>query len=395
MSKLVRLSILVIVLLLFSQIVTGATQRTLDDALRMAIDDVCPTQDTVPLGLGSSLNQYCEDRKLFSVGIPSDPAGASGSSTSPQQSRQLLPNSRDTKDAEIEHGKWTLFATARIEQIDKDLTQFEPAFNSDVSGVTVGIDYQLRPELNVGLAVTHRSQDGDFVQNGGQFEVVDVDFLIFGFYRNSDGGFIDSALSFTQRDIESTRRFLFDDTTANNALLSTDTLVSSENEASALFFNLRGGKDWPLSNGITVGVSSALLFEQQDIDSFTETGDTALTLSYLSQDEEKLTGEALLFGSMVHSMSWGVMVPQITLAYQHEFLDDQRDIRAIFSEDLRDEPTEIRYSNDPPDRNYFRLNIGTSVNFENGMAAFIDYSKQFAYDDFDRNAISFGLRKEL
>ncbi len=395
MAKHLKLSMLFFCLLTCSGFVMGATERTLDEALQLAIDEVCPTQETVPIGLGNNLSEFCENRKLFAVGIPGEPAGAGGSSTFPQQSRQLLPDSSDDNTAEIERGLWTVFATAKIEQIDKELTNFEPAFNSEGSGFTIGLDYRLKPELNIGLAVARNKQNGDFAQNGGEFDVADINFLIFGFYRFSEGSFMDTALSLSQRDIETTRRFLFEDTTGNNALLNTDTLVSSDNSAETLFFSVRGGHDWLLNNGVTLGLSSALQFEQLEIDGFTETGDTALTLTYLSQDEEKLTGEVSLFGSMARSGSWGVIAPQFTISYQHEFSDDQRDINAFFTEDQRTDPTVITFSNDPPDRNYFRLNLGTSVNFQGGLAAFIDYSQQFGYDDYDRNAISLGVRKEL
>lgn len=395
MTKSVKLSTLFFCLLTCSPFVMGATERTLDAALHLAIDEVCPTQEAVPTGLGSNLTEFCENRKLFASGIPSEPAGAGGSSTSHQQNRQLLPDNRDANIAEIERGPWTLFATAKIEQIDKALTNFEPAFDSEGSGVTIGIDYQLQPELNIGLAVVRNEQNGDFAQNGGQFDVVDINFLIFGFYRYGKGSFIDTALSFTRRDTETTRRFLFEDTTGNNALLNTDTLVSSGNNADTLFVSVRGGHDWLLNNGVTLGLSSALQYEQLNIDGFTETGDTALALTYLSQEEERLTGELSLFGSMTRSRSWGVIAPQFTISYQHEFSDDQRDISAFLAEDQRAESTIFRFSNDPPDRNYFRLNVGASVNFQDGFAVFIDYSEQFGYDDYDRNAISLGVRKEL
>ena len=71
---------------------------------------------------------------------------------------------------------------------------------------------------------------------------------------------MDAALSLTQWEIKTTRRFLFEGTTGNIALLNTDTLMRSDNNADTLFISARGGHDWLSNNGVTLALSTGLQY---------------------------------------------------------------------------------------------------------------------------------------
>ena len=93
------------------------------------------------------------------------------------------------------------------------------------------------------------------------------------------------------------------------------------------------------------------------------------------------------------SYSWGVLVPQASLEYVHEFDDDSRNIDGQFVGD----PSGTTFSlpTDSADQNYFNIGLGTSAIFTQGRSAFLFYRGVLGYEDVSQHSISAGVRMEF
>jgi outer membrane lipase/esterase len=95
------------------------------------------------------------------------------------------------------------------------------------------------------------------------------------------------------------------------------------------------------------------------IDGFRESGGTGVELAYENQNIVSLTTQAGVYASIAISTGMGVIVPQTTVEYVHEFLDDQRTVGFRFVQDLR--RRKFLYQTDPPDRDYVNVALGVPM----------------------------------
>jgi outer membrane autotransporter protein len=120
------------------------------------------------------------------------------------------------------------------------------------------------------------------------------------------------------------------------------------------------------------------------------TSGTGLELAYDKQEERSLTTVAGLFASVAFSTPFGVVVPQATFDYVHEFADDQRVIRFTFVEDLAQ--AKLRFQNDPPDRDYVNVGAGVVFVLARGFSPFVNYRALLGYKDQSSHTVTAGLR---
>jgi len=88
-----------------------------------------------------------------------------------------------------------------------------------------------------------------------------------------------------------------------------------------------------------------------------------------------------------------VIVPQLTLEWEHEFADDAREISAAFVYDPNNQFFEI--STDSPDRDYMNVGIGFSMVTKGGKSGFLMYERKIDQTNIEQNTIKGGLRFEF
>ena len=101
-----------------------------------------------------------------------------------------------------------------------------------------------------------------------------------------------------------------------------------------------------------------------------------------------LTTTAGLFASVAINTKWGVLVPQATGEYVHEFLNDQRTVGFQFVDTIN----RLRFQTDEPDRNFFNLGIGAVFVLPGGMSTFVNVRELLGYADRRATNVTVGLR---
>ena len=281
-----------------------------------------------------------------------------------------------------------LFVSGEYERFDKDLTTFEPAYDSNTYGLTVGVDYTFTPWLVTGLAFNYNRIDGEF-DLGGDFSTDSYGGLLYASVRPISNLFVDLVGGYARKDFSVDRRVTAVD--EDTPGVATSDTMESDTNGDEFTAGVLAGYDFVIRS-VTIGPRVGLNYRHLSIDGFQESGSgtTGLELAYKSQDQESLTSRVGLYGSMAISTRIGVFIPQASFDYIHEFLDDQRSIRFHFVGDA--DQTQFRFENDPPDRNYFHVGAGLVVALPGGFYPFVNYRALLGYKDQSSHVVTAGLR---
>jgi uncharacterized protein YhjY with autotransporter beta-barrel domain len=315
----------------------------------------------------------------------------------------------------------SFYAAGDYEYFDKDVTRFEPGYRSDTYGGTIGGDYAVTRSLLAGLAFKYAHTSGRFFQDGGTFDTDAYSVLLYASLHPLTNLFVDLVGGYTRKEYDIERRINFSVIRSQ----APDVLVSRQGTA----VSSTGGDEWQVSASsgydfslgpVTVGPRLGIHYRHTTIDKFKERGrnpvgcttfppdppdfagsttcsqltGTGLELIFDRQTEESLRTTAGVFASLALSLGFGVLVPQATVEYVHEFLDDQRSIAFRFAEDNAFR-TKFRFQTDPPDRDYLNAGVGLVLVLPRGVTPYVNYTGLFGYSDQHRHAVTVGVRLEF
>jgi uncharacterized protein YhjY with autotransporter beta-barrel domain len=346
-------------------------------AFAQRFDDVI---SNVFLGGCAGLNPTGNLATRCVTGIP----GASRGSTT-----ALTNDSSPALERRVEKlmGPWNLYVAGDYENFHKRVTTFEPGYDNDIWRGALGADYGVSNSLLIGGALRYAHEDGDF-RGAGNFDSDAYGFLLHANYLPAEKFFLDTSFGYMRKNA-SMRRAVFFNSGAGSVNIGNARGKPDSNEFQA---GVNGGYDFNFQN-VTVGPRLGLNYKHDHVDGYREKGSTGLEFSYNDQNQNSLTTNLGVHGSVAISTSIGVLVPQVALEYLHEFLDPQRKIRFKFAEDLNS--LTFKFENDRPDRNYFNLGGGLVLQLARGIAPFVNYRALVGYRDQSSHRVTAGVRIEF
>jgi outer membrane autotransporter protein len=332
-------------------------------------------------------------------------AGISGSVTASASSGSTTTLSREAAPIEEKKiqrlvGPFNVFVSGEYEHFDKDLTKFEPAYRTDTGRAVIGADYSFNDRVLLGAAFRYARDNGHFDAGGG-FKTDSYGGLLHTSFVPSRDSFIDATAGYTRKNYSLERIAIV--TTQFGGSPTKLGNIESDTDGNEYNLGLNGGYNFNFQS-VTFGPRLGVNYRRTEIDGFGERGrrvpgaplpgpGTGVELVYNSQHENSLTSVAGVYGSVAISTAIGVLVPQATVEYVHEFLDPQRKIRFRFVEDRNGTP--FRFENDPPDRNYFNLGAGVVLVLPRGFSPFLNYRALVGYNDQQSHIFTAGLRVEF
>lgn len=295
--------------------------------------------------------------------------------------------------APLRERPWGFFVTGRLSRGEHDSTGEETGFDFDTSGLTIGIDRAVGSNGFVGLALSSIGSQTDLADNGGELE---ADALAATLYLIREGtkGYVQATLS-AGRDEFSQRRTL-------------DLPELGRLEAHADFDGDQLGGTLEFGRSIDGRAGSLTFFARgnwarAEIDGFREEGAVATIpgtdfgpvdfgLEVDAQEVESLLGEAGLDWGRAISTGAGLVIPQLTATWVHEFEDDPQAVTARFLADRTGSSFEI--FTDEPDRDWLTASAALRFQFLWG-SLFVAYDHDFLRDDFEMRTVNAGLRFEF
>ena len=358
-------------------------QGGLNDVLIRILSNGCAELQGGGTGFGPELTQVCAGGGVAST------AGASiGAETRSggEEQRQVYRRLRQRQAAASADtgGALSLFASVDYQNFDKDTTRFETGFRRDTVGGTFGADYLFRSGLVLGAALSYGHEFGDYERVGGGFDHDAYGILVYGSFVPITSMFVDAVAGYTRKNYSFDRHASF-----ARPGFSTSGPTSGDTDGNEFKFGVNAGYDFLLGR-FTVGPRVGVLYRETTIDGFRESGHTGLELDYDNQNIQSLTTTAGIFGSVAISTGFGVIVPQATAEYVHEFLDDQRSVGFRLAQDVAQR--RFLFRTDPPDRDYFNLGAGVSMVLANGFQPFVNFRELVGYNDRHSHTVTLGLR---
>lgn len=379
-----------------------AQAQRFDDAVNRALfGSLTPTLPPAgpacsnPVPGGNLATRICNN-----AGAP----GASGGSTT-TLSREVSP----VEDRKVQQliGPINMYVSGEYERFDKNVTRFEPGYKTNTGRALIGADYSFDDRFVVGAAFKYSHDDGKFNSQPapiprGRFDTNSYGGLLHASFVPVPKSFIDAIAGYTRKDYFIRRGLAL---SGGGPDVDATGTADGDTDGNEYKVEVNGGYNFSFQN-ITIGPRLGLNYKRTDIDGFRErgrliTGDlipgappgTGLELVYRRQHETSLTSVLGMFGSIAISTAFGVLVPQTSLEYVHEFEDPQRKIKFRFAEDLARE--RFTFENDPPDRNYFNLGAGIVLVLPHGISPFVNYRSLVGYKDQSSHTVTAGLRVEF
>ncbi len=286
-------------------------------------------------------------------------------------------------DSLVHSQRLGLFVNGRLSFGEKDRTANETGFDYDGHGVTVGLDYRIKPTLVLGGALGFGETSMEFVGAGGALDVEIWTLSGYGSWYPTPRGYIDWIVSYGASELDTTRNIVFG-MTNTTAIGATDGAQLAVSASGGIDFNKQA---WSFSPYYRID------YQTVDIDAYGETGGAGLGLSFSDQSVDSLIAAAATNVTRVLSRSWGVVVPGLRFEWEHEFDDDGRLLTSEFVEATVAQSFDVIV--DDPDRDSFNVGLNVATTFRGGMSAFLDFETKLGLDDVTAQFVRFGFRKQF
>jgi len=310
--------------------------------------------------------------KIVKQRLKNDQTDASGSTTSSDQVLNITP-------------AISLFLSGDYQSLDRNVTTFEDGYDSDIWRIIAGTDFRIQDMLVIGIAFDYHHQKGDYT-GSGDFKLNSYGGLVFANITPTDNLFIQLSGSYSAQENDRHRLTSFNEASSSTSVSG---FVDSQYDADQYSANIQSGYDFNFAN-VTFGPRVGFSWSRNNFDSYTESGNTGLELSFDENHRTSLQSRLGLFSSLAFSTSFGVIVPQFGVDWVHEFEDDQREIHFSFANDLRNKS--LTFQNESPDRDFFEIQAGTSIVMANNVQTYVNYTAITGHNYFDSHSLNFGLR---
>ena len=267
---------------------------------------------------------------------------------------------------------WGIFATGLGEFTNVESTFNASGYEIATGGFTMGVDYRIGSNFAVGLTGGYTYTSADLVNdssigvNGGKL----------GLYATAFGGgfYLDTAVVGGLSGYD-TRR------TALRGSARGETLGGDLNVLVA------GGYDWK-KGGLTIGPTASFQYTLVGIDGFSESGSLA-PLAYPSQNEESFR---TAIGAKA-SYDWKIgpirLVPELRLAWQHEFGDTDYSLVSSFASGAGNSFT---VSGAEIGRDSMLIGAGFAIHWNDRISTYAYYDGELFRTNYLSNNVSAGFR---
>lgn len=383
--------------------------QTLDFAVKNQLANVGGLQCFVLLDSGNAILGDTLTGPLFNIcnqpvttpgGGPSfsTGGGAATPTTIPSIVQQRLREARGEEN-EVEPGGASadavavignglaIFVSGEFESLDREVTAFEDGYESNVWSATVGVDYWFTDWANAGLAIDLSHHDGDF-ESGGHFNSHSYGVLAFGSFLPTRQFFVQLAARYAHKTYDRDRLATFIQQEPPPSGAITVFAAGQENadfDANQASVSALAGYDVPVGN-VTISPRAGVDWYYIDFETYSETGNSGLELTFHDDNETSLQTRVGIRGSA----SFSLVVPHLSVDWMHEFENDRRDVQVSFVHDLR--AKRFIYQTGALDPDWFEINAGVSFVSLNGSRLFANYRTIVGHSFYDSHAGTIGAR---
>ncbi len=293
--------------------------------------------------------------------------------------------------------RWGFFAAGTIGRGEAEAGSVDPAYDYDIEGLTMGVDYRLNDRWIVGGSLGYTRQDTLLPGEGGGLDTTGWSVSAYGTYYQADSWYADGVITWGRNDYELLRRIDYTLPTPGGGSTTISQVAQADAGGDLLSLAATVGRDFN-RGAWGLGPYARLLYTRVGFDAIEEELLPGLPGSGLGLriESRDLTSVASVLGGKLtytHSAAWGVLIPHLQLEWEHEFRDDPQSIEARFLHD----PTgaAMVLEGDPLDTDYFRIGLGLSMVLSKGRSGFFYYERLVSKAGQSQYNLALGLRMEF
>lgn len=301
----------------------------------------------------------------------------------------------------VDYGRWGSFFNSSFSLGNSDATAREPGFDLEALSLVAGIDYRITDTFILGLSLGYARTDAE-LEGGGDLEKDGFGASLYGTWY-MDKLYVDFLAGLAAGQYDILRSVDYSVPAKAGGTTVVNQAFTADSDATDISLALGGGYAMSFGGfGLTPFVQASYLYS--DVDGYTETlrdSNTAagfgLALAVDDQEVESLATSVGVNLTRTFNASWGVLSPYLRFDWEHEYLNDSREIVARFAtvDQSFANLNRIVIPTDDPDRDFFNLAVGLSAVLPGGWQGFFDYSTLLGYDDLELHRFVVGLRWEF
>ncbi len=297
--------------------------------------------------------------------------------------------------------RWGVYTHGAFESLERAATVLERGSEADSMGVQLGFDYRVSDRAFIGLLLSSDSTDSEFdpdepgvnftpPPNDGDGAVDSASLTFYASRYLTDKVWLDGSVGYGVSDYEFVRNAVFQE--SGRMVPQTNVTASAETDGTEVTAGAGLGYDTQ-KGGYSGGLYGRLSFARTEVDGFTETDLSGLQMGVDDETGRSLVATLGWQGSFAASTSWGVVLPQFRVEYEHEF---ENDVETVTTRYLLDPSrTTFQLTGEAPDEDFINVAAGLVIVAPRGWSLFFDYEVLAEHRLQDRGRLTVGLRKEL
>lgn len=388
--------------------VIAAPAQAADQAYQDFFSSACPSApggsnlENVCLAAATGISGDSESSLNPSQSLSSNDGPLARAQEKTREARDRAEESRneDKRATAVQLGPFSLLAHGRGAWFERDAGANERGYEGDAFGLELGLDRRLSDQTLVGgfLAYERSKTKFDTVAatsfappgNAGDTKANSFSAVVFGAYTPSENFYLEGALGFGISDHTFRRNAVAQD---SNSTFTIPVMAEGDTDGREYWASVGAGYDIYRGKA-SLGPYLRVTYARSEVDAYTEKDVNAsgFAMNIGKAERTSLTTSLGVQASQSISYTWGVLVPQLRVEYEHEFKNDPQAVNAAF---VAVPGVIFPLLGDDPDRNYFNLATGLQFILPNGLMPFVELEALLGHRDMDRYRLLLGLRAEL
>lgn len=311
---------------------------------------------------------------------------------------------RTPRSADLGPGRVSLLVNGRWTGFERDESNDERGLEGDVWSAQLGGDVRVSDAAVIGGLFTYDRLTSEFDRdsNGvnfvpasheGSIEADSYTGSLFGAFTIPETGvYADLSAGFGYTEYEIERNVVFQET--NRAIPQTRVRTRARPDGFEVQAGGTLGYDF-VFDALSAGPYVRTVYVHTEIESFDERDQSGsgLAMDVDRQERDSLVSILGARASYAVGLPFGVLLPQLRVEWEHEFLRDAQTAHPSYSLDASGR--RFRVEGEDPDRDYVNLGGSLLLVLPHGWQPFVDYQALLAYVDLERHTVTLGLRKEF
>lgn len=254
------------------------------------------------------------------------------------------------------------------------------------ASITIGSDYAFTDNLLLGAAFTYRNVKAEFARNSGDVTAHSYSGSIYGTFNYQDF-YTDGLFSIGSAHTDITRNIIYSTPTA-----AINTRAFGNTDAMEYKTTLSSGYNFFI-NRFNINPYVGFQYTKTATQGFDESGGMGWAIHYDSQDIESIQSSVGARFAYIFDTNFGVIIPQASAEWIHEYGYNQRVLNTHFIQDLN--KTKFQILSDKPDRDFMTASFNVQGQFAHDISGFLGYDIVLLRENVSNHTVTAGIRMQF